>query len=66
MLTFVDRMKDLIISGGLNISAAEVERVVCEFPGVVEALVIAAPDREVRRDAVRGGSMARAKSMSPR
>ncbi|CAN5257387.1 long-chain-fatty-acid--CoA ligase FadD13 [soil metagenome] len=44
LLTFVDRMKDLIISGGLNISAAEVERVLCEFPGVVEALVIAAPD----------------------
>jgi fatty-acyl-CoA synthase len=44
MLTFVDRMKDLIISGGLNISAAEVERVVCEFPGVTEALAIAAPD----------------------
>jgi len=44
LLTFVDRLKDLIISGGLNISAAEVERVVCEFPGVVEALVIAAPD----------------------
>jgi fatty-acyl-CoA synthase len=37
-------LKDLIISGGLNISAAEVERVVCEFPGVVEALAIAAPD----------------------
>lgn len=44
LLTFVDRLKDLIISGGLNISAAEVERVVCEFPGVREALVIAAPD----------------------
>ncbi len=44
LLTFVDRMKDLIISGGLNISAAEVEAVVNEFPGVVETLVIAAPD----------------------
>jgi len=44
LLTFIDRMKDLIISGGLNISAAEVERVVCEHPGVVEALAIAAPD----------------------
>lgn len=44
LLTFVDRMKDIIISGGLNISAAEVERVLCEFPGVSEALVIAAPD----------------------
>ena len=44
LLTFIDRMKDLIISGGLNISAAEVERIICEFPGVVEALAIAAPD----------------------
>jgi fatty-acyl-CoA synthase len=44
LLTFVDRMKDIIISGGLNISAAEVERVVSEFPGITEALVIAAPD----------------------
>ena len=44
LLTFVDRMKDLIISGGLNISAAEVEQVLCDFTGVSEALVIAAPD----------------------
>jgi fatty-acyl-CoA synthase len=44
LLTFVDRMKDIIISGGLNISAAEVERAVSEFPGVEEVLVIAAPD----------------------
>lgn len=46
LLTFVDRLKDLIISGGLNISAAEVERVVCEFPGITEALAIAAPDEK--------------------
>lgn len=46
MLTFVDRMKDLIISGGLNISAAEVERVVAEYPGIVEVLAIAAPDEK--------------------
>ncbi|QGN56371.1 AMP-binding protein [Novosphingobium sp. Gsoil 351] len=44
MLTFIDRLKDLIISGGLNISAAEVEAVITEFPGIVEAMVIAAPD----------------------
>ena len=44
LLTFVDRMKDLIISGGLNISAAEVERTLCEVAGVDEALVFAAPD----------------------
>lgn len=44
LLTFVDRMKDIIISGGLNISAAEVERAVSEFAGVEEVVVIAAPD----------------------
>lgn len=44
LLTFVDRLKDLIISGGLNISAAEIERVAGEFPGVTEVLAIAAPD----------------------
>jgi fatty-acyl-CoA synthase len=44
MLTFVDRLKDIIISGGLNISAAEVERCLCEFAGVEEAAVIAASD----------------------
>lgn len=44
LLTFVDRMKDIIISGGLNISAAEVERAVGEYPGVEEVVVIAAPD----------------------
>ncbi len=44
LLTFVDRMKDLVISGGLNISAAEVERAVSEYPGVEEVAVIAAKD----------------------
>jgi fatty-acyl-CoA synthase len=44
LLTFVDRLKDIIISGGLNISAAEIERVVSDFPGVAEVAVIAARD----------------------
>ena len=43
LLTFIDRLKDLIISGGLNISAAEVEAVISEYPGISEVLVIAAP-----------------------
>ncbi|MGQ0697064.1 MAG: class I adenylate-forming enzyme family protein [Panacagrimonas sp.] len=43
-LTFIDRMKDIIISGGLNISAAEVERVVAEYEGVLEVAVIGAAD----------------------
>ena len=43
-LTFVDRMKDIIISGGMNISAAEVEHVISEIDGVAEVAVIAATD----------------------
>ena len=43
-VTFVDRLKDIIISGGLNISAAEVERVISDVEGVEEVAVIAAPD----------------------
>ncbi len=46
LLTFVDRMKDIIISGGLNISAAEVERAVLSFEGVEEVMVIAAKDKK--------------------
>ncbi len=44
LLTMLDRMKDIIISGGLNISAAEVERVISEYPGTDEVAVIAAQD----------------------
>lgn len=44
LLTMLDRIKDIIISGGLNISAAEVERVISEYPGVHEVAVIAARD----------------------
>lgn len=43
-LTFVDRLKDIIISGGLNISAAEIEYVVSKVSGVEEVAVIAARD----------------------
>lgn len=46
LLTFIDRKKDIIISGGLNISAAEVERAISEFEGVEEVLVIAAEDQK--------------------
>src|SRR5690606_93131 len=44
LLTMLDRIKDIIISGGMNISAVEVERVVAEFPGVLEVAVIAVKD----------------------
>jgi fatty-acyl-CoA synthase len=39
-----DRKKDLIISGGENISTIEVEQAVCAHPAVLEVAVIAIPD----------------------
>ena len=42
-IDIVDRMKDIIISGGENISSIEVEGVLYEHPSVLEAAVIAIP-----------------------
>jgi acyl-CoA synthetase (AMP-forming)/AMP-acid ligase II len=43
-LTITDRVKDIIIRGGENISAAEVEEALQTLPGVAEIAVVAAPD----------------------
>jgi acyl-CoA synthetase (AMP-forming)/AMP-acid ligase II len=43
-LFIVDRVKDVIISGGENIASSEVERVLYEHPDVSEAAVVARPD----------------------
>lgn len=43
-LTITDRKADVIIRGGENISALEVEEVLLEMPGVAEAVVVAVPD----------------------
>jgi acyl-CoA synthetase (AMP-forming)/AMP-acid ligase II len=43
-LTITDRVKDIIIRGGENISAAEVEEALQRLPGVAEVAVVAAPD----------------------
>jgi acyl-CoA synthetase (AMP-forming)/AMP-acid ligase II len=40
----VDRIKDIIIRGGENISSIEVEAALANAPGVVEAAVLAVPD----------------------
>ncbi len=39
-----DRMKDIIISGGENISTVEVENVIYQHPDVLEVAVVAVPD----------------------
>ncbi len=43
-LFIVDRLKDMIVSGGENIASSEVERVLYEHDDVVEAAVVARPD----------------------
>jgi fatty-acyl-CoA synthase len=40
----VDRKKDIIISGGENISSIEVENAILAHPAVLECAVVAAPD----------------------
>lgn len=45
-LTYVDRKKDLIISGGLNISPMEIELVLQDLPGVTEVAVISVADEK--------------------
>ncbi len=42
----VDRKKEIIISGGENISSIEVEKSIYEHPDVVECAVVAAPDEK--------------------
>jgi len=45
-ITIVDRKKDIIISGGENISSVEVEKVIQNHPAVFETVVIGVPDEK--------------------
>jgi fatty-acyl-CoA synthase len=57
-LRVLDRLKDMLISGGLNVYSAEVERVLAGCAGVTEVAVIGVPDDrwdEVPLAVVRGG-----------
>ena len=45
-LQIVDRKKDIIVSGGENISSLEVEKILLAHPAVLEAVVIPVPDEK--------------------
>ncbi|MFJ9007944.1 long-chain-fatty-acid--CoA ligase [Streptomyces canus] len=45
-LYMVDRVKDMIVSGGENIYPAEIERVLTEHPAVADAAVVGIPDTQ--------------------
>jgi fatty-acyl-CoA synthase len=44
-LFIVDRLKDMIISGGENVYPAEVERALADMPGLIDVAIIGIPDR---------------------
>jgi acyl-CoA synthetase len=46
-LTITDRVKDVIIRGGENISASEIEEAIGRLPQVAEVAVVAAPDERL-------------------
>ena len=43
-ITIIDRKKDMIITGGINVSSREVEEVIYQLDGVSEVAVIGIPD----------------------
>ena len=53
-LTITDRKSDVIIRGGENISALEVEEALLAMPEVAEAVVVAAPDERFGERVVGG------------
>lgn len=45
-LFVVDRIKDMVVTGGMNVYTKEVEAVLFEHPAVLEASVVGLPDQE--------------------
>jgi acyl-CoA synthetase (AMP-forming)/AMP-acid ligase II len=45
-ISIVDRKKDMVITGGMNVYPREVENVIADLPGVSEVAVVGQPHRE--------------------
>ncbi len=45
-VTVVDRMKDMIVTGGENVFSAEVENILASYPGINYCAVIGVPDEK--------------------
>ena len=45
-LYFADRRSDMIVTGGENVFAAEVETALMKHPAVVDAVVVGLPDKD--------------------
>jgi fatty-acyl-CoA synthase len=45
-IMIVDRKKEIIVSGGENISSLEIEKAIGSHPAVLECAVVAAPDEK--------------------
>jgi len=43
-VTIVDRMKDMIVTGGFNVFPVEIEKVIQGHPAVLDCIVIGVPD----------------------
>src|SRR3546814_2307442 len=48
-LFICDRIKDMIISGGENVYAAEVESIIAGHPAIREAAIVGVPDERDRK-----------------
>jgi acyl-CoA synthetase (AMP-forming)/AMP-acid ligase II len=45
-ITIVDRKKDMVVTGGMNVYPREIENVIVELPGVREVAVVGTPDQQ--------------------